>query len=329
MNAAAILAEFSQVAARKLAVSSEESYRIWITRFLRFLDTPECRRIESSERKVEGFLSGMAREDYSRVSQNQAFNAILFLYRHVFKKELKEVDAARCKVHSKERYTPTREEIVAMFHELRDTPTYRVRLLVALLYGCGLRVSEGCQLRIKDLDIGRMSLTVHDGKGMKDRQVRLPEILVPVLGKHLSRATALAEIDIAERQPVQLPGRLAIKYPAWQFETRWHFLFPSPKPCQHPRTGQLVRWCVGPEVIQRAVRAAAGRAGVAGVVTPHCLRHSFCSHLLDSGKSMRRVQEAMGHSDIRTTAGYARKECLDLRSPLDGGENDHDFRRLG
>jgi integron integrase len=318
MNTSAILAEFSQVAARKLAISSEDSYRIWIGKFLRFLDTPECRRLDTSERKVEGFLSGMAREDYSRVSQNQAFNAILFLYRHVFKKELKEVDAARCKTHTKERYAPTREEIVAMFRELHDTPTYRVRLLVALLYGCGLRVTEGCQLRIKDLDIPRMTLTVHDGKGMKDRQVRLPELLVTALQKHIARAEALAAIDIAEKQPVQLPGRLAVKYPAWQFQVRWHFLFPSPKPCEHPRTGQLVRWCVGPDAIQRAVKRAAVVAGVEGKVTPHCLRHSFCSHLLDSGKSMRRVQEAMGHSDIRTTACYARKECLDLVSPMDG-----------
>jgi len=276
MNMEAILAEFSQVAARKLALTSEDTYRVWIGKFLRFLDSDEARRIETSERKVEVFLSVMAHDDYSRGTQNQAFNAILFLYRHVFKKELKNVDAVRCKVYSKERYVPTREEIVAMFRDLHDTPTYRVRLLVALLYGCGLRVTEGCQLRIKDLDIPRMTLTVHDGKGMKDRQVRLPELLATALQKHIARAEALAAIDIAEKQPVQLPGRLAVKYPAWQFQVRWHFLFPSPKPCEHPRTGQLVRWCIGPDVIQRAVKRAAVAAGVEGKVTPHCLRHSFC-----------------------------------------------------
>ncbi len=317
MKRSEILREFEQCAARKLALSSEQSYRVWIEHYLHFLESESAMGFPTSESKVEHFLSAMALDDYSRTSQNQAFNAVLFLYRHVFKADLANVSAVRCKTHSKERYVPTSEEIVAMFHYLHDTPLYRIRLLVALLYGCGLRVTEGCQLRIKDFDLPGMSLTVFDGKGAKDRQVRLPAVLVPALGKHLERAAALAEIDIAARQPVQLPGRLAIKYPQWPFQARWHFLFPSPVPCPHPRTRQQVRWCIGPDVVQRAVRTAAQRAGVEGKVTPHCLRHAFCTHLLDTGANIRRVQEAMGHTDIRTTAGYARKECLEMISPLD------------
>ena len=318
MKRTEILSEFEQFASRKLAISSEQSYRVWIDHYLDFLASPASRKFDTSESKVEHFLSDMARGDYSRTSQNQAFNAILFLYRNVFKTELANIDAARCKTHVKERYVPTPDEIMAMFRHLHDTPLYRVRLLVALLYGCGLRVTEGCQLRVKDFDIPAMSLTVHDGKGMKDRQVRLPEVLIPAIEKQLARATALADIDIAEGQPVQLPGRLATKYPKNQFQARWHFLFPSPHPCAHPRTKQIVRWCIGPDVVQRAVRTAAEQSGVSGKVTPHCLRHAFCTHLLDSGKNIRRVQEAMGHNDVRTTAGYARKECLEMASPLDG-----------
>lgn len=311
------LDDFTLVAARRLALTTEASYRTWIVKYLAFLDTPAARAIEKSERKFEVFLSGMAREDYSKVSQDQAFNAIIFLYRHVFKKELADVNALRCRKKSRERYTPSQSEILAMLHELRNTPTYNIRLAVSLLYGCGLRVSECCQIRIKDIDLADRSLSIYEGKGDKDRQVAIPEILVPGLEKQIARATALAALDIAERQPVQLPGRLDVKYPAWQFQARWHFLFPAPNTCEHPRTKKTVRWCIGTDAIQRAVKAAAERAGVEGKVTPHCLRHSFVTHLLDSGQSIKRVAEVVGHTDIRTTAGYARKECLGMASPLD------------
>jgi integrase len=218
---------------------------------------------------------------------------------------------------ARERYVPTREEISALFAHLKNTPTYNVRLLVALLYGCGLRVRSACELRIKDFDLERMVLTIHEDKGDKDRQVTIPEILLPAIRRQIARATALAEMDIAALQPVQLPGRLDVKYPRHQFTVGWYFLFPSPAPCPHPRTGKLVRWRIGEDVVQRAVKRAASAAGIAGKVTPHCLRHSFCSDLLDAGHNPRRVQEAMGHTDIRTTMGYARKECLSLPSPLE------------
>ena len=266
---------------------------------------------------MEVFLSSMAHDDYSSVSQNQAFNALLFLYRHVLKVEIGDVSALRCRKKQKERYVPTQAEISAMFAHLKNTPTYNIRLLAALLYACGLRVQSGCELRIKDFDLERMILTIHEDKGDKDRQVSIPEVLLPAIRRQISRATALAEMDIAALQPVQLPGRLDRKYPGKQFEVGWHFLFPSPAPCAHPRTSKMVRWCMGPDVIQRAIKEAARKAGIPGKVTPHCLRHSFCSDLLDSGHNPRRVQEAMGHTDIRTTMGYARKECLGLPSPIE------------
>lgn len=314
------LEEFRLKSMPKLAYKTRQSYRTWIVKYLRFLDTPTARSIDVSERKFEVFLSAMADprlEAYSKVSQEQAFYAVLFLYKHVFGKELQGVDALRARKKSRERYCPTETEVFAMLRQLRNTPTYNIRLLVGLLAGCGLRVSEGCQLRIKDVDLARGTITVFEGKGDKDRQVTIPEILLPSLTKQIARATALAEIDIAERQPVQLPGRLAVSRPAWQFQARWHFLFPSPSPCAHPDTGKIVRWCIGPSIIQRAVKDAAERAGVEGKVTPHCLRHFFISELLDSGQSIKRVAEAAGHTDIRTTAGYARKDCLGIKSPLD------------
>lgn len=317
MKPSEIRAEFSLVAARKIALSTEQSYRVWINKYLAFLNSPAARESETSERKMEVFLSDMARQDYSSVSQDQAFNAILFLYRHVLKVDLKDVNALRARKTSRARYTPTQDEIMAMLGHLKNSPTYNIRLAVAMLYACGLRVSEVCQIRIKDFDLERMVVTVFEGKNDKDRVVRIPDILLPAIRKQLARATALAEIDIAAGQPVQLPGRLDIKYPRNQFDARWHFMFPSPTPCTHPRTKKIVRWCIGPDVIQRAVKRASEAAGVAGKVTPHCLRHSFCSHLLDGGENIKRVAEAMGHTDIRTTAGYGRKDCEGMRSPLD------------
>jgi integrase len=284
---------------------------------LAFFSTPQARVVEGSETKIEVFLSGMARDDYSSVSQNQAFNAILFLYRNVFKKDLAGIDALRCKRKPRERYTPTEAEVVAVLHYLRNSSLYNVRLAGALSYACGLRVSECCDLRIKDFDLDRLVLTVWEGKGDKDRRVRIPEILIPAIRKHLAKAKALAAIDIAAGQPVQLPGRMDIKSPRTQFDPEWFFIFPSQTPCPHPRTGKIVRWCMSPDVLQRAVKAAAKDAGVTSRLTPHCLRHAYCSHLLDRGENINRVAEAMGHSDIRTTSCYGRKDCEKMDSPLD------------
>lgn len=317
MKTKEVLAKFAMVAGRKLALTTERSYRTWLTPFLKFLGTAEARRLETSEAKIEVFLSQMARDDYSTVSQNQAFNAILFLYRHVIQTELKDINALRCRRGPRERYTPTQAEVLAVLHELRNSPNYNIRLAGALMYACGLRVSECCEVRIKDFDLARMILTVWEGKGGKDRRVRIPEILLPAIKRQLARARRLAELDAECRQPVQLPGRMSRSAPARQFDPEWFFVFPSPHACAHPRTGKMVRWCMSADVLQREVKAAGKRAGITSRLTPHCLRHGFCSHLLDAGENIRRVGEAMGHTDIRTTAGYGRKECEGMVSPLD------------
>lgn len=312
-----ILSAFELAASRKIALTTEQCYRTWIVKFLAFLDTETARSLDESERKIERFLSDMARNDYSAVSQNQAFNAILFLYRNVFKKELSGIDALRARRKQHERYTPTESEVVAVLGKLRNSAQYNIRLAGALMYACGLRVTECCQLRIKDFDLERSVLTVREGKGDKDRRVSIPEVLIPAIRKHLARARALAEIDIAAGQPVQLPGRMDVSSPRRQFDPEWFFIFPSASPCPHPRTKKIVRWRMSTDVMQRAVKRAAKEAGVTSQLTPHCLRHAFCSHLLDRGENINRVAEAMGHTDIRTTSGYGRKDCEGMRSPLD------------
>lgn len=317
MNAKQALEKFERAAVRKLADTTIDSYRIWIKSYMRFLRTPEARAEPTSEARLELYLSDMARDDYSASSQDQAFYAMLFFYRHALGEPLREVDALRAKRKKCERYTPTEEEMMLILKNLKNSPQYAIRLAGALMYSCGLRVSETCQLRVKDFDMARGVLTVYDGKGEKDRVVKLSAVLMPALRKHLAKARALAEIDIAARQPVQLPGRLDRKYPASQFDAEWFFIFPSAAPCPHPRTGKIVRWCMSPDVLQRAVADARKRAGIRSRITPHCFRHAFCSHLLDKGENINRVAEAMGHTDIRTTHGYGRKECEDMTSPLD------------
>jgi site-specific recombinase XerD len=327
MTKSQILAKFDFVAPRRIALTTERSYRTWIVKYLEFLESVKKGEAAAamladipdptSEDYMEAHLSTMAHDDYSSVSQDQAFNAILFLYRHVIKKDIGDVSALRCRKKSKVRYVPSQEEISRLFAHLENTPLYNVRLHVALLYACGLRIQSTCELRIKDFDLDRRELTIHSDKGDKDRKVPIPESLIPAIRRQIARASALAQIDIAAMQPVQLPGRLDVKYPAKQFEPGWHFLFPSPVPCPHPRTKKIVRWCIGADVVQRAFKKAVKAAGLRDDFTPHCLRHAYCTYLLDSGHSPRRVQEAMGHSDIRTTMGYARPECLSLPSPID------------
>lgn len=309
--------QFEMVAARKLELTTQRSYWTWIKPFLVFLYSEEARKLPTSEAKVEWFLSQMAKDDYSWTAQNQAFNAILFLYRNILKVELKDINALRARKSKRERYTPTQEEVLGMLRALKNTPTYNIRLACALMYGCGLRVSEVCELRVKDFDLNRMILTVWEGKGSKDRRVVIPEKLRAAIEKQIERAVDLAIIDIKANQPVQLPGRMDKAAPRREFLAEWHFVFPSPNPCPHPRTGKIVRWCMSPDVLQKAVKRAGKVAGITDRLTPHCLRHAFCSHLLDSGENIKRVGEAMGHSDIRTTAGYGRKDCEDMASPLD------------
>lgn len=317
MQAKLALQKFERVAVRKLQKTTVDSYRTWVYSYIKFLRTENAMAEPTSEAKFELFLSDMARGEYSAASQHQAFCGILFFYRNALGVELKEVDALRCKRKKVARYTPTEEEMLDILRNLKNSAQYNIRLAGALMYSCGLRVSEACELRVKDFDMSRGVLTIHEGKGDKDRVVALSEALFPAIRKHLAKARALAEIDIADRQPVQLPGRLDRKYPSAQYDPEWFFIFPSAQPCPHPRTKKTVRWCMSPDVLQRAVAEARKRAGIKSRITPHCFRHAFCSHLLDKGENINRVAQAMGHVDIRTTAGYGKKECVHMRSPLD------------
>ena len=183
------------------------------------------------------------------------------------------------------------------------------------LYGSGLRVSEPLNLRVKDVRFERRELILKAAKNSKDRVVRLPEAVIPELQQQMRHARRVWQQDVQDGIPVTLPHQLARKYPEYQFSWPWAFVFPMHKPCKHPRTHETVRWRMMSNIVQKAVKFSRRRLGIQ--VVPHELRHAYATHCLDRGVNLKALQEAMGHVQIETTAGYCHAEALSVASPLD------------
>jgi integrase len=260
---------------------------------------------------MELFLTQLAKQDVSASTQNCAFNALLFFYREVLKVEVGNVDSLRAQKPVHLRYAPERTEVLAMIRNLSDEADYPTTLLVKLIYGCGLRVSEPLNLRVKDVLLSESKLIVRGAKGGKDRFVAIPCSLIPELTAQLGFAKSVADKDRLAGLPVKLPGLLATKYPHWQFAAKWAFVFPAHRPCEF--RGLVCRWRVHEANVQRAVRKAARPLGLD--ITPHHLRHAYATHCLNAGQNPRAIQQAMGHSQLETTMGYLHAEALGVKSP--------------
>jgi integrase len=300
------------------ALSTEDSYCGWVARYYDF-----CRRLPANlahEKKAEAFLTHLAvRQHVAAKTQNQAFAALLFLYEHVLKQPLAEVDALRAKQPIHERTAPSREQVRALRAAVQDTPTAPIRLLVDLLYGCGLRVSEPLDLRIKEVlwDEGATGqLVIRGAKGGKDRRVPVPALCVQPLRRQIALARSIWEMDRAHFSDVgvTLPHQLAAKYPQAPFSWQWFWVFSAAGHCLHPRTGERVRYHLLPDILQRAVHAAARRVGLDGLITPHVLRHAYATHSRESIDALRIL---MGHVSIDTTAGYRHPVVETATNPLD------------
>jgi integron integrase len=306
-----------RIRAKHYSYLTEQAYLYWVRRFVRFHGRRHPRDLGKTE--IESFLTSLAiKERVSASTQNQALAALLFLYREVLGLAFPWLDeVVRAKHPVRAPVVLTRSEVWGLLGSLNGAPW----LIASLLYGSGMRVLECLQTRIKDVDLEYRSITVRDGKGQKDRVVPLAEVLLPHVTAQMERSRALFDADRAAHRPgVSLPHALSRKYPAASTSWPWQFLFPAPTFCTDPYGSGPVRHHVHPHRIQRAVSEAARRVGIAKPVSPHTLRHSFATHLLETGADIRTVQELLGHSDVKTTMIYThvlQRGGTGTRSPLD------------
>ena len=308
---------------RHYSYHTERAYADWARRYCLFHRDHggRPRHPETlAEPDLAAFLSHLAEDrNVAASTQNQALHAVLFLYEHVLGRPLERVEGvARARRPKRLPVVLTRAEVGAVLAALSGT----TRLVGSVLYGSGLRLHEGLRVRVQDLDTDRGRLTVREGKGGKDRVTVLPASIGPALHRHLAVQRARYEQEREEgTAAVSLPGGLATKYPSAATEWGWRYVFPARRPSVDPRSGALRRHHLGPSGVQKAVRAAARRAGVDRPVTPHVLRHSFATHMLERGADIRTVQELLGHSDVRATEIYTHVLNRGVRgvvSPLDG-----------
>jgi integron integrase len=307
----------AEIRVRHYSIRTEETYLDWARRFILFHDKRHPKDMGADE--VQSFLSYLAVErNVASSTQNQAKSALLFLYRDVLHIELPWLDEViAAKMGKRLPVVLTTTEMRALLNGMSGT----MGLVASLLYGTGMRLLEGLRLRVKDMEFERREIIVREGKGNKDRVTVLPENLILPLQAHLVKVKALHERDLeAGFGEVYLPHALAVKYPKSARSWGWQFVFPSAVRSIDPRSGVERRHHLYEASVQRAVRESAKFAEIHKPVTPHVLRHSFATHLLQSGYDIRTVQELLGHSDVSTTMIYTHvlnKGGRGVVSPLD------------
>ena len=302
---------------RHYSIRTEDTYVHWVRRFIIFHGKRHPLELGASE--VAAFLTHLALErSVGASTQNQAKSALLFLYRVVLGTSLPwldEIVAAKDTRRLPVVLIPS--EVRSLLHELSGT----TGLIASLLYGTGMRLLEGLRLRIKDVGFERRELIVRDGKGGKDRVTVLPENLILPLRQQISRGRARHDDDMAAGLgAVWLPDALAVKFPRAPRAWGWQWVFASATVSRDPRTGMSRRHHFNEASVQKAVAGAARRAGIDKPCSPHVLRHSFATHMLQAGYDIRTVQELLGHSDVSTTMIYTHvlnRGGRGVRSPFD------------
>ena len=302
---------------RHYSLRTERSYIAWIKRYIVFHGKRHPQEMGQAE--IEAFLTHLAVERHVAAStQNQALNAILFLYREVLGIELPWMeDVVRAK-------RPKRLPVVLSVQEVNQILAHMQgtnRLLASLLYGSGLRLMEAMRLRVKDIDFNYRQIVVRDGKGQNDRVTPLPGRI---------EAELRAQIDVVARQhaddvragygAVYLPDALSVKYPNAARELAWQYVFPAKSLSRDPRSGAVRRHHVSEKSLQRAVKHAVAKAGIHKKASCHTLRHSFATHLLERGSDIRTIQELLGHKNVQTTMIYThvmQRGGQGVLSPLD------------
>ncbi len=307
-----------RIRVKHYSIRTEQAYVQWVKRYLFFHGMRHPNEMGKPE--VEAFLTSLAVErNVAASTQGQALAALLFLYKEVLHIELPWLDdVTRAKRPAKLPTVLTREEVRNLVQQVDDP---LMSLIVQLLYGSGMRLLEGLRLRVKDVEFSRLEIVVRDGKGAKDRVTMLPASLSERLRAHLAVIRKQHDADLAlGKGEVWLPGALAAKYPNAPKEWAWQYVFPAAGLSTDPRSGAVRRHHVDDKRVQRSVKLAAAKAGIVKQVSPHALRHSFATHLLEGGYDIRTVQELLGHSDVSTTMIYTHvlnKGGRGVVSPLD------------
>lgn len=308
----------NEIKVRHYSPKTLKSYSTWVRKLQNFSQIKDPAKLSTAD--VKDFLTFLAvKQKVSASSQNQAFNALLFFYRHVLNREFGKIDGV-VRVKRKP-YIPvvlSREEIDSITANLK----YPYDLVVKLLYGCGLRLFECLKLRVQSFNFDFGVLTVHDGKGKKDRTVPLPQILMPDLKSHLKKVKALHDQDLADGYDgAFMFDSIEKKYKNCAVDFVWQWFFPAKSLTFVPETKEYRRYHLHETHVQKAVKRAVNKSKISKRATSHTFRHSFASHLLQANYDIRTIQELLGHSDVRTTMIYTHtiqsRTIKEAKSPLD------------
>lgn len=295
---------------------TEVAYTNWIKRFILFHNKRHPKDMGAEE--IKTFINSLATNHHvSSATQNQALQGILFLYKNILNKNVGWIE--EIKFTHRKRHLPvvlSKDEVKVIFGHLDG-----ITLMISkLLYGSGLRLGECLSLRVKDVDLDLKTISVRDGKGEKDRVTVLPDKLVTEFRTHLNKVRNLFKKDLAsEKIEAPLPYALAKKYPNAGKELAWQYLFPAKSPVYNLELKKYFRVHLHPSTFQKEFKAAVRKSGVAKQASPHTLRHSFATHLLQNGYDIRTVQELLGHNSVKTTMIYTHvlNRGIGVRSPLD------------
>lgn len=306
-----------EIRRRNYSYRTQKTYSQWVVRYVKFHRLRHPAQLNKGH--VVDFLNFLAnKKNVAASTQNQALSAIVFLYKHILKQPLENLD--KLQRAKKSHHMPvvlTESEALSIFHHLQGVH----KLVVSLLYGAGLRISEALRLRILDIDFGYRQIVVRNGKGLRDRVTILPESIDSDLKHHIQKVKQLHQSDLKKGfGETILPKALAVKFPNASKQTKWQYLFPSKTRSLDPRTGIRHRYHISARNLRRSVRYAANQCNIQKHVTPHTFRHSFATHLLKNGYDIRTVQELLGHKSVKTTMIYTHvlnRGGKGVKSPLD------------
>lgn len=306
----------TELRSKHYSIKTEDTYTNWIKRYILFHEKRHPKDMGAEE--IKAFINNLATNQHvSSSTQNQALQSILFLYKNILNKDvgwIEEIKFAHRKKHLP--VVLSKDEVKRIFENLDGI----ILMISKLLYGSGLRLGECLSLRVKDVDLDLKTISVLDGKGEKDRVTVLPEKLIADLKTHISKVKNLYKKDFATKNiEAPLPYALSKKYPNAGREMAWQYLFPAKSPVYNADLKKYFRVHLHPSTFQKEFKSAVRKSDVTKQASPHTLRHSFATHLLQNGYDIRTVQELLGHNSVKTTMIYTHvlNRGIGVRSPLD------------